>query len=95
MAHLRRFKKDAALKGRRYIWNCHLRGEVRLRKGEKADSSGRHRPRNDSLEGRFGERGGPAQILWGDGYSDGVGFDYGGAFGVGSLDADVVFAGGA
>ena len=31
--------------------------------------------------------------LRGYGYSDGVGFDYGGAFGIGSLDADVVFAG--
>jgi hypothetical protein len=42
-----------------------------------------------------GARGprGCGQALRGDGYSDGVGFDYGGAFGVGSLDTDVVFAG--
>jgi hypothetical protein len=46
------------------------------------------------LGGAFSGRGIGADLR-GDGYSDGVGFDYGGAFWVGPLDADVVFAGGA
>jgi hypothetical protein len=94
VAHLRRFKKDAALKGRRYMSEPkapNAKGEKQIPRAHTALGMTLAALR---LGGAFSGRGISADLR-GDGYSDGVGFDYGGAFGVGSLDADVVFAGGA